>query len=93
MANTNIDRCPTGISGLDELMGGGLPMGRNILLSGACGTGKTTFAIEFLYNGIVKYNEPGILVTMEQNPQEVRQDMLKYGFDLEKLEKDGKLVI
>lgn len=71
----------------------GFSAGRTILVSGTCGTGKTTFAVQFLYNGIVTYNEPGIIVTMEQSPSELRSDMLKHGFDLGKLEKEGKLVI
>ncbi len=89
----NDRRCPTGIPGFDELIGGGLPRGRSILLSGTCGTGKTTFAIQFLYNGAVKYNEPGVYVTLEQSAEEVREDMKNYGIDLKKLEDAGKLVV
>ncbi|MBU4266966.1 MAG: circadian clock protein KaiC, partial [Candidatus Altiarchaeota archaeon] len=61
------DRCPTGIPGLDEVISGGFPRGRTILLTGACGTGKTIFGIQYLFNGITKYNEPGVLVLLEQN--------------------------
>jgi len=86
-------KCPTGIPGLDELLDGGLPRNRTILVSGSCGTGKTTFAVQFLYEGIMKYNEPGILISLEQDPRELKQDMLFYGFDLQKLENEGKLVI
>jgi len=86
-------RCPSGIPGLDELIQGGFPRGRTILISGTCGTGKTTLAVQFLYNGIKEYNEPGILVTLEQTPEELKRDMLEYGFDLEKYEKEGKLLI
>lgn len=87
------ERCPTGIPGLDELIGGGFPRQRSILLSGTAGSGKTTLAVQFLYNGIIKYNEPGILVSLEQDPKELKQDMKNYGFDLERLENEGKLVI
>lgn len=87
------DRCPTGIEGLDELVEGGFPRARAILLSGTCGTGKTTLAIQFLYNGITKYNETCILLTLEQSADELKQDMLKFGMDLQELEDDGKLVI
>jgi len=87
------DRCPTGIPGLDELMEGGFPRNRSVLLSGTSGSGKTTFAIQFLCNGILQYNEPGILISLEQDPKELKSDMRKYGFDLDKLEKEGKLVI
>lgn len=87
------DRCPTGIPGLDEVLGGGFPRNRSILLSGTCGTGKTTFAVQYLVNGILKYNEPGIMVTLEQDADEIRNDMSKYGWDLRKLEEEKKLVI
>lgn len=86
-------RCPTGIPGLDELIEGGFPRNRTILLSGTSGTGKTTFAIQFLVNGILQNNEPGILISLEQDPKELKNDMINYGFDLEKHEKEGKLVI
>lgn len=87
------DRCPTGIPGLDEILEGGFPRNRSILLAGTCGTGKTTFAVQYLVNGIVKYNEPGIFVTLEQDADEIRKDMLKYGWDLQKLEDERKLII
>ena len=87
------DKCPSGIEGLDELLGGGLPGGRSILVSGRCGTGKTTLAIQFLANGILKYGEPGILVTLEQHADELRDDALHYGIDLRKFEEEGKLIL
>ena len=63
-----IDRVPTGISGLDELIEGGLPKERTTLICGGPGAGKTTFAIEFLYNGI-KFGERGMFVTLSDDPQ------------------------
>jgi len=92
MADSN-DRCPSGIHGLDELIEGGFPRGRTILVSGSCGTGKSTFGIQFIYNGIVLHNEPGIFVTLEQSSKDLKQDMLKLGFDLEGEEKSGNLII
>ncbi len=88
-----IERCPTGIHGLDELIEGGFPRGRTVMVSGTCGTGKSTFGVQFLYNGIVQHNEPGILVLLEQDPEELKEDMMRYGFDLNALEKGGKLAI
>lgn len=88
-----IKRCPTGIQGFDDFLEGGFPRNRTILVSGACGTGKTTFGVQFLYNGVVEYDEPGILISLEQDPRELKQDMLMYGFDLQRLENEGKLVI
>ena len=78
---------------MDELLEGGFPRQRSILLSGSSGSGKTTFAVQFLYKGITDYNEPGILICLEQNPKELKQDMLDYGFDLAQAEHDGKLII
>jgi KaiC/GvpD/RAD55 family RecA-like ATPase len=88
-----IERCPTGIPGLDDILEGGFPRNRSILLAGTCGTGKTTFAVQYLVNGIVKYNEPGIFVTLEQDAAEIRKDMLKYGWDLQRLEDEHKLIL
>lgn len=78
---------------MDELLEGGFPRGRVILVSGGCGTGKTILATQFLYNGIVKYGEPGVLVTLEQHPKRIREEMKVMGFDLEPLEKDNLLAI
>ena len=86
-------RCPTGIPGLDEMIQGGFPRQRSVLLAGASGSGKTTFAMQFLYKGITDYNEPGILICLEQDPKELKEDMLDYGFDLQKAEYEGKLII
>lgn len=87
------ERCPTGIPGLDEMLEGGFPRGRTILLTGSCGTGKTIFATQFLYNGTLKYNEPGVLLTLEQNIFNLKKDMLAFNYDLEKLEDAEKLAI
>jgi len=88
-----IERTKTGIKGLDELLEGGFPAGRTILLSGASGTGKSILAMQFIYKGALDYNEPGVFVTFDENPDKIRQDMLKFGWDLAALEKKGKLAI
>jgi len=87
------ERVQTGIPGLDPLLSGGLPRGRSILLSGTCGTGKTTLAVQFLNEGINQFNEPGILVTLEQDTNELYNDMLSLGVDLKKHQDAGKLII
>lgn len=87
------DRCPTGITGFDKLVEGGFPRSRSILVSGMCGTGKTAFAMEFLYRGITEYNEPGVLVVLEENPIHLKKDLMAIGIDLEKVEKEDKLLI
>jgi len=78
---------------LDELIAGGFPRNRTILVRGECGTGKTIFGCQFLHNGIVKHDEPGILVLLEQNPDEFRDDMTTLGFDIKKLEGAKKFVL
>ena len=87
------DRCPTGIRGFDDLIDGGLPRARTILLNGACGTGKTIFATQFLHNGVTKFKEPGIYVMLEQDVNEFKQDMAKFKFNLQKMEEDGQINI
>lgn len=87
------DRCPTGIEGLDELIEGGLPRGRTILVAGTCGTGKTTFCSQFLLKGATEYDEPGIMVVLEQKPEFLKRDMESVGFDLQKLEDENKLAL
>ncbi|MCD6229932.1 MAG: circadian clock protein KaiC [Candidatus Diapherotrites archaeon] len=88
-----MERVPTGISGFDELIGGGFPRGRSMLISGGTGTGKTIFCIQFLLNGATQYNEPGVYVTLDERPGLIREDMLQFGWDLRKLEDEGKLII
>jgi len=60
----------TGIKGLDEMLGGGIPKGRTIIVSGGPGTGKTTLAMEFLYRGALK-NESGLFFSLEESPQKL----------------------
>ena len=91
MSKFDIERVKTGIPGLDELIEGGFPKGDTILVAGKAGTGKTIFANQFLYNGATEYNEPGILVTLEEPPHLIRRNLLRFGMDLKKLE-DAKML-
>ncbi len=91
MSNFDIERVKTGIPGLDELIEGGFPKGDTILVAGKAGTGKSILANQFLYNGATEYNEPGILVTLEESPRLIRRNMLRFGMDLKKLE-DAKML-
>ena len=87
------DYVPTGIPGVDEiLVGKGIPRGHTILVSGGPGSGKTTFAIQFLYTGATQHDEGGVYVTLEEEPGDIRKNMLKYGWNLRKLEEEKKLV-
>ncbi|MGE5249404.1 MAG: circadian clock protein KaiC [Bacteroidota bacterium] len=86
-------KSPTGIAGLDEITGGGLPTGRPTLVCGAAGCGKTLFAIEFLVHGAVDYGEPGVFVAFEENARELAENVASLGFDIEGLIREKKLFI
>jgi circadian clock protein KaiC len=89
----HLPKAPTGISGMDEITGGGLPKGRPTLVAGAAGCGKTLFAMEFLVNGAVQYDEPGVFLAFEENADELAQNVASLGFDLKKLGKQKKLLV
>ena len=78
-------KCPTGISGLEEITDGGLPRGRPTLVCGSAGCGKTLMAIEFLVRGAVEFNEPGVFMAFEETAAELAQNVRSLGFDLEAL--------
>jgi len=88
-----IPRIKTDIPMFDEMLGGGFLEGSANLLEGAPGTGKTTIGMQFIYNGIINYDEPGIIITFEEFPQQFYHDALQFGWDLKKLEKEGKLKV
>lgn len=88
-----LDRVASGIEGLDELIEGGFERNSVILVCGDAGTGKTTFALQFLYNGIMKYNEPGIFITFEESKSSLYKHVSNYGWDLEGLENKGKFAV
>jgi len=86
-------KAPTGISGLDEVTGGGLPLGRSTLVCGPAGCGKTLLAIEFLVRGITEFGEPGVFVAFEESVDELVENVASMGFDLQQLQDDGLLVM
>ena len=88
-----IAKAPTGISGMDDITGGGLPKGRPTLVSGSAGCGKTLLAMEFLVNGAVQFDEPGVFIAFEENAEELAQNVASLGFDLKDLIKQKKLII
>ena len=85
-------RVETGIPNLDPLIQGGVLRNSVNLVAGGAGTGKTIFAMQFLIHGIKKFNEAGIYITFEEKKKKVYQDMLEFGWDLEKYEKEGKFI-
>lgn len=88
-----IQRISTGLSTLDSLIEGGIPKGTVNLLSGACGTGKTILAMQFLYEGAKKYGEPSVYLSLEENPKDLITNMGILGWDLQELIDKGKLLI
>ena len=91
--NGAIAKTPTGISGLDEITFGGLPTGRPTLVCGTAGAGKTMFAAEFIVRGAIEFNEPGVFMMFEERADELTDNMLSLGFDLDKLEADGLICL
>lgn len=86
-------KCPTGITGLDEITGGGLPRGRPTLVCGAAGCGKTLLAIEFLVRGAKDFDEPGVFMAFEETAEELTQNVRSLGFDLDDLIQKQKLSV
>ena len=84
------DRVPTGIAGFDELIEGGFERGSTVLLVGAAGTGKTLFSMQFLYKGVTEFDEPGVLISFEEEKESLYKHALQFGWDFESLEKEEK---
>lgn len=92
-AVVGLRKTPTGIAGLDEITGGGLPAGRPTLVCGSAGCGKTLFAMEFLVGGAVAFGEPGVFVSFEESAEDLTENVRSLGFDLEDLIQRQKLVL
>ncbi|MCH8908156.1 MAG: AAA family ATPase [Candidatus Heimdallarchaeota archaeon] len=88
-----LERVSTGINGLDEILGGGYPKERTILIAGPAGGGKSTFGLAFLVNGILQEDEPGIYVSFDESLENVRADAQSYGWDLAALEEQNLLAM
>src|SRR5512143_3372582 len=78
-------KAPTGIAGLDEITGGGLPKGRPTLVCGSAGCGKTLLAMEFIVRGATQFNEPGVFMAFEETTQDLTENVASLGFDLDEL--------
>lgn len=88
-----LQKSPTGISGLDEVLDGGLPRGRPTIVTGRAGCGKTVLSMEFLVRGAREFGEPGVFVSFEESPHELVQNMASLGFGVTELEAEGKLLL
>lgn len=86
-----VTNVPTGISGLDVVLNGGLPRGSVTVLEGAPGTGKTTLGFHFLVSGALEHGESGMYITFEELPDQLYGNMAAFGWDLRKLERENKL--
>jgi len=85
-----LKKMKTGIDGFDLICQGGLPRGRTTLVSGTAGSAKTIFAAQFLSIGIRRHKETGVFVTFEETPADIKSNMLGFGWDIEKWQREGK---
>jgi len=88
-----LQKSPTGIRGLDEITGGGLPTGRPTLVCGGAGCGKTLLAMEFLVRGATEFGEPGVFMAFEETGEELTENVASLGFDLKALVAGKKLLV
>ena len=88
-----LQKAATGIAGLDEITGGGLPRGRTSIVCGGPGCGKTMLGIEFLVRGALQFDEPGVLMAFEETPEDIAQNVASLGFDIEDLAARKKLYL
>src|SRR6185503_6322859 len=85
-----VDKIATGIPGFDVIAEGGLPHARSTLVAGTAGSGKTVFVTHFLAAGIMGFGDGGVMVTFEDSPEDIRKNMLGFGWDIEAWERDDK---
>ncbi len=88
--NVSIPKLATAIEGFDLIANGGLPQGRSTLISGTSGSAKTVFAAQFLAAGIMAAEEPGVFITFEEDPIDIRHNMAGFGWDIDGWERQGK---
>jgi circadian clock protein KaiC len=88
-----LPKAPTGIAGLDDITGGGLPRGRPSLVCGGPGCGKTLLAAEFLIRGATQFGEPGAFISFEETGEELAQNIRSLGFDLDRLSEEKRIAL
>jgi circadian clock protein KaiC len=89
MAEQELSKTPTGIDGLDQMLGGGFPKGRVIIVSGGPGTGKTTMAIQFLVNGFSKSRDRGLFASLDEPVRRLFEEMTSLGWNIQDLQERG----
>ncbi|MBC7695194.1 MAG: KaiC 1, partial [Burkholderiales bacterium] len=88
-----LEKCPTGIKGFDEITEGGLPKNRTTLVSGSAGSGKTLLGLDFLINGAIKFKEPGVFMSFEETQEELYTDLASLNLDLQGLVSQKKIIV
>ena len=86
------DLISSGVKGLDDMLGGGFPQGHIIVAIGDSGTGKTTLALHYILDGLLK-GEPGIYISIEEEKESIISAAMAFGWDLEKYINDSKLAL
>ncbi len=86
-----VDRCPTGIEGFDKLCQGGFVRNSDNLILGGPGSGKSTFLLQFLWNGVTKFGENGLYCSFEPDIIETLKDGMMMGWDFTKLSNDDRI--
>ena len=89
--NSKLEKCPTGIKGFDQLTEGGLPKNRTTLITGSPGSGKTLWGIDFVVEGAIKYDEPGVFISFEETADELYEDVASINLDLRGLVSQNKI--
>jgi KaiC/GvpD/RAD55 family RecA-like ATPase len=85
-------KATTGINGLDQLLEGGIPQGRTLLVVGGPGAGKTILASQFIFNGIQQQAENGVFVSLDEGEDHFFREMQHFGWDFKKAEQEKKFV-
>ncbi|MEO6626432.1 MAG: circadian clock protein KaiC [Burkholderiaceae bacterium] len=91
--NVELEKCLTGIKGFDEITEGGIPRDRITLLCGGTGTGKTLLGVDFLINGAIRYNEPGVFMSFEETEDELYKDVASLNLNLQALVAEKKILL
>jgi circadian clock protein KaiC len=89
---TKLGLTPTGISGLDEIIGGGIPKGSVVMVSGGTGSGKSILASQFLYNGITKFKESGFYISFDERKKSMYKNLAKFGWNFSAYESQKKFI-
>ncbi|MGM0441827.1 MAG: ATPase domain-containing protein [Elusimicrobiota bacterium] len=88
-----VKKLQTGIDGLDKMLKGGIPEHRMVVVSGSAGAGKSVMLNSFLYEGIQRFSQNGVLITFEEPPRDIKKNVKGFGWDYDKFEEKDKLYI